>query len=410
MDLNCYFEQWQCSPQLDKKTFTQIRRHLALKCFKWDAQIGDVSTLAPFALILPTLVWQQLATLAEKLTSEANTAELQILQRPELMRQLGLPRQIVKILSEKSVQPSPAAARVVRFDFHPTSDGWRISEANYDVPGGYTEASNFSKLMVQQFPGTTLAGNPANKLVDALTQTIPPKGHIALLSAAGYMEDQQITAYLAELLRQRGCNAYLATPEQIVWHNGFAHLNSEWYRGSLDAVMRFYQGEWLTKLPLDCNWSYFFHSSQTPICNPGSMLLVESKRFPLVWNQINSPLDTWKALLAETHDPRRVNWVTNRHWLFKSAFCNNGDTVTMLGMSDRTNYIPTICNILLDPNNWIAQRYFQTLPLTTPLGIMYPCIGVYTVNGKAAGIYGRIAPKPLINFAAIDIAVLIQDG
>ncbi|GBE91195.1 glutathionylspermidine synthase family protein [Nostoc cycadae] len=408
MDLNCYFEQWQCSPQIDKNTFAQIRRYLALNCYKWDAQVGDVSALATFALMLPQQIWTQLAALAEQLTTEANAAELELVQNPELIKELGLPRQIIQVISNKSVNLTPAAARVVRFDFHPTANGWQISEANYDVPGRYTEAANFSKLMAQQFPGTTLAGDPASQLVDALTQKMQPGGHIALLSAAGYMEDQQITAYLAELLYQRGCITHLANPHQIHWQNGVAHLKTEWYRGSLDAVMRFYQGEWLIQLTRNCDWSYFFRGSQTPICNPGSALLIESKRFPLVWKRLTSSLNTWKALLPETRDPRQVNWLKDRSWLLKSAFCNTGDTVMMPGVSDRSKYKSTVCHILLHPHQWIAQRCFQTLPLTTPIGIMYPCIGVYTVNGKAAGIYGRIAPKPLIDFAAIDVAVLIQ--
>ncbi|MBP5975039.1 glutathionylspermidine synthase family protein [Brasilonema sp. CT11] len=409
MDLNCYYSEWQCSPQLDEQTFAQIRNQLALYYFKWDSQVGDVSTLAPFAIIVPNHVWQQLAKLAEQLTAEALAAEYELLQRPELLKQLGLPRQVQKVLSKQSIELTPAAARVVRFDFHPTPVGWRISEANSDVPGGYTEAANFSKLMAQQFPGTKLAGDPSAKLSDALAQTIQLGGHIALLSAPGYMEDQQITAYLAELIKARGCTAHLATPAQIQWHQGVAYLQSECYQGSLAAVMRFFQGEWLIHLKSNCDWSYFFRGSKTPICNPGSVLLIESKRFPLVWDKLDSPLDTWKALLPKTRDPCEVNWLTDTNWLLKSAYCNTGDTVTMWGISDRTKYIQTFCDTLLHPGNWIAQRRFQTNKLQTPLGIMYPCMGVYTVNSKAVGIYGRIARKPLIDFAAIDVAVLIQD-
>jgi hypothetical protein len=37
---------------------------------------------------------------------------------------------------------------------------------------------------------------------------------------------------------------------------------------------------------------------------------------------------------------------------------------------------------------------------------MYPCLGVYTIDGRAAGIFGRMAPSPLINMTAIEVAVL----
>jgi hypothetical protein len=42
--------------------------------------------------------------------------------------------------------------------------------------------------------------------------------------------------------------------------------------------------------------------------------------------------------------------------------------------------------------------------------MIFPCLGVYTVNGKAVGIYGRYSPRPLIDYAAVDVAVLISAG
>jgi hypothetical protein len=83
--------------------------------------------------------------------------------------------------------------------------------------------------------------------------------------------------------------------------------------------------------------------------------------------------------------------------------------VTMRGLSDRRQYWRTVGQALLRPDQWIVQRRFETVGIPTSEGVMYPCLGVYTVNGQAAGIYGRMARQPLINFAAIDVAVLIQD-
>jgi hypothetical protein len=37
---------------------------------------------------------------------------------------------------------------------------------------------------------------------------------------------------------------------------------------------------------------------------------------------------------------------------------------------------------------------------------MYPCLGAYTVDGRAAGLFGRMASRPLIDLAAIEVAVL----
>jgi hypothetical protein len=39
---------------------------------------------------------------------------------------------------------------------------------------------------------------------------------------------------------------------------------------------------------------------------------------------------------------------------------------------------------------------------------MYPCIGVYTIDGKAAGVYGRVGKKPIIDQYAFEAAVLVN--
>ena len=93
---------------------------------------------------------------------------------------------------------------MVRFDFHPTPEGWRISEANSDVPGGYTEAAAFSKLMAEQTDGARLVGSPVEGLVEGLSRVAGVMGGlpVGLLAATGFMEDQQITAYLAGELEQ----------------------------------------------------------------------------------------------------------------------------------------------------------------------------------------------------------------
>ena len=34
---------------------------------------------------------------------------------------------------------------------------------------------------------------------------------------------------------------------------------------------------------------------------------------------------------------------------------------------------------------------------------------VYTIDGRAAGIYGRLSPRPLVDYSAVDVAVLMND-
>ena len=398
-DLSCRPGAWECTPELDAARFAAIRRRLMLDHCKWDPQVGDVSTLARFALVLPAEEWGRLARLAERLAAETDSAERELLLRPDLMRRLGLPAAAVRALADAARPPTPAAARVVRFDFHPTPDGWRISEANSDVPGGWTEASSFAALMAEQFPGCMPAGDPAARLADALAASA---GRIALVAAPGYMEDQQVIAYVAALLRRRGCVPHLADPRQIRWVNGVAHAGAA---GPVDAVYRFYQAEWLAGLPSRLGWSCFFRGGVTSVCNPGTALLTESKRFPLTWDRLSAPLEAWRALLPPTVAPGRGR---GDGWLLKAALSNTGDDVILPGLAGRARRLAAFVQSRLWPSHWVAQRRFEATPLRTTVGLAYPCLGVYTVNGAAAGVYGRLAPRPLIDFAAVDVAVLVR--
>ncbi len=379
---------------------------MMLEGCKWDPQVGDTPTLAPFPLVLPASVVHSLEQLAERLTAEALFAERILWEQPDCCTLLSMPRPVRQALAVR-LEPTPAAARVIRYDFHPTSEGWRISEANADVPGGYTESSLFPRLMAEHCPGTRPAGDPAAALADAIVAKPGRPRAIGLLAATGHMEDQQVTALLAGLLRRRGCSTVRAHPRQVIWEDGIAVLASPARgRRPLDALVRFYQGEWLGRGVGRHSFAAFFRGGRTPVCNPGTALLIESKRFPLVWDRLGLELPTWRTLLPPTRDPRCLSGRFGPGWILKTAYCNTGDTVALPDGPDHRRWNRAVWEARLHPGRWVAQRRFEAQPIPTPCGLMYPCLGVYTIDGRAAGIFGRIAPSPLIDLAAIEVAVL----
>jgi glutathionylspermidine synthase len=394
---------------LDATTFSALRRRAVLDGCKWDPQVEDVATLAPFPLVMSAALWNELAVQGEKLAAEAMAAEEEIVRRPELLRLLSLPRKLENMLLENS-DLTPAAGRVMRFDFHPTTDGWRISEVNSDVPGGFSEASQFTGLIAEHFPELRPAGNPASAWSDALSAAAEPGRCIALLSATGYMEDHQVIAFLAARLRELGCQAHLANPQQIFWSDGIAHLDTAWHRGPLDVILRFYQAEWLSRLPEKSGWKYFFRGGRTRVANPPLSVISESKRFPLTWDKLSQPLPTWRELLPETRDPRNAPWSSDDHWLLKTAMCNNGDTVSIRQLMRPNDWLWTRMSARVCPRKWVAQRRFESVPVSTPVGPRHVCIGIYIVNGRAAGAYARLSEKPVIDFAAVDVALLLENG
>src|SRR5688572_29756398 len=131
--------------------FRKLRLRTIFECFKWDPQVEDTSVLAPFPIFLSKKVWTELAQLAGQLAQETIAAELEILQRPELLKALALPRTIWKLLAGTASDRAgwKNHPRVMRFDFHFTTEGWRISEVNSDVPGGFIEADGFTQLMAE---------------------------------------------------------------------------------------------------------------------------------------------------------------------------------------------------------------------------------------------------------------------
>jgi hypothetical protein len=393
---------------LDAAAFARLRQRMILDGCKWDPQVGDMGTLAPFPLIMKAAAWREIAGLAELLSVEALAAEEEILRRPELLPELGFPARLVEVLlDETPLTPTPG--RIMRFDFHLTTYGWRISEVNSDVPGGFSEGSLLPALMAEQFPHLRPAGDPADAWTSALAASAGPGGRIALLSAPGYMEDHQVISFLAAKLHEHGCLALLAKPEQVSWDDGRAHLATSGRPLPLDVVVKFYQAEWLSRLSHKLSWKFFFRGGKTPVANSALAVISESKRFPLVWDRLSTPLPTWRALLPETRPLRSAPWSTGEGWLLKTAMCNNGDTVRSRSSVSPRDWLWTRLDAALRPGQWLAQRRFESVPLATPVGPRHTCIGVFTVNCKTAGSYIRMSPRPLIDYAAVDAAMLLDD-
>src|SRR3954453_19153930 len=92
--------------------FAAVRREMLLRGCKWDPQVGDEATLAPFPLLLAYSAWGQLAAGAEQLGRELREAEMELLARPALHRRLGVPARIRRALREAR-RESRAAARIL---------------------------------------------------------------------------------------------------------------------------------------------------------------------------------------------------------------------------------------------------------------------------------------------------------
>jgi hypothetical protein len=183
---------------LPPKVYHEFRRDVIFSCFKWDPQVGDANTIADHVIVISQATAEMLAERAEALAKETSALERALLSRPDLYRKLGLPPQIRKALTLTGAHLPERGVRVMRFDFHPTTTGWNVSEVNSDVPGGFSEAALLPNLAAQYFPGTSQFGHVGRHLAEALSKAIEKPGRVAFVYATSYADDRQVMQFLAQ--------------------------------------------------------------------------------------------------------------------------------------------------------------------------------------------------------------------
>lgn len=394
---------------LDSETWGRLRMKAIFEHCKWDPQSQDNAVLARYPIVLSARALAELQELSERLAAEALEAERELLERPDLWGELGIPRKIRRALRTRIGEIDAKHVRVMRFDFHLTDEGWRISEVNSDVPGGYVEATGWNSLVAAQDSNLRTLPSPSQNLARAIRSNIQTDGPVALVHATNYSDDRQVMAHLASELRREGIRGLLVGPANIEWRGGWAFLRSQGGPIRLAAAIRFFPAEWLPQLRWRECWESWFSGAETILCNPCSAILLQSKRFPLIWKSLKTELNTWEQLLPTTVEPGEVTDSNRCDWVIKPAFGRVGEDVGMKDVTSDAELHKLWRSAKWHSRNWIAQRRFRTQPVLTEEGKVYPCLGVFTVNGKFAGIYGRAGRTPLINQEAQDVAVLVRD-
>lgn len=397
---------WSVAGPVARELYDEIRVQTMFECNKWDAQYEDVATLAPYAIVLERAAWDELQGLAEALARETLAAEKELLARPDLQRRLGLGRAIEKQLAAQHAPPACEMARVMRFDFHATAQGWKISEVNSDVPGGFIESSGFSELVRACFPELGTAGDVRRAYAGAVKDALPAGATIGLLHATAYTDDRQVMIYLAHELANAGLQPLLLSPADLEWNDGRASMAGS--GEPLDGILRFYPAEWLPNLPRRAEWRHFFRGSRTLLSNPATALLTQSKRFPLVWDELEAPLPVWRSLLPATRDAAGIRWRDREAWVLKPSLGRVGELVGIRGVNTEKEWRLVEKRIRWERRYWVAQERFDATSIEVGGQPAYPSLGVFVIGERAVGIYGRVAPRPLIDARASDVAVLVR--
>ncbi len=382
-----------------------IERKWQLDHFKWDTQVGDTSVLLRQPVLIAAVEWAWLLGKAEQAAREIYSLEQAIADNPTLHRLVGVPHPLGKLL------PPPGAPenslRTLRFDFHPTTGGWFISEVNTDVPGGFGEAGTLPALFEPYYGNILVPTRPLELWGDAVEAGIA-RGHVALLHAPGHLEDQQVIFALSRELKRRGYTPHsIQNPAALEWRDGHASLCTD-PKVRIHLVVRFYQAEWLAEMPNKSGWRELFKRPQgTRVMNPVECVISESKRLPLSFGVAGVACDTLRELFPECRDPGEISEANRQEWVLKAAYSNTGDAIHIGAELTRHAWGRLLQAARRNPRGWVAQRKFETLTLESARGPVRPCLGVFVVGNRAAGAYVRLARNLVTDAHALEAPLFV---
>ncbi len=394
-------EGLSCGEPLSRRGFAAVKERAVDEAFKWNISHDGADVLCDFPLLLERSLWRTLSDWAVRLAREAEVAEAELLDRPLLWSILGIPLRLQWGLRDTARVPS---LRYSRFDFHPTADGrFAITEGNLDVAGGWNEAA-VAALFSGHASGAMPAGDPARALAEALVERIGAGRAVGIMHLTRYAEDHQIARFLARVFTRHGLEAIHFDPTQLrgVGNRAGAAVNSG--VRPLDAVFRFFPADWACLIDAPRAWLSAVAKPGTLWSNPLTAVLTQSKRFPLLWRRLSTSVPTWSQLMPETRDPL---FTAGPEWILKPAMGHEGHRVGVAGVTPPARLRALWRSARVRPWSWAAQRSFRPAPTSTPHGPRFVCIGVYVVDGRAAGLYGRLAKAPLIDVEAQDVVVLV---
>lgn len=378
-------------------------------CYKWDPQFLDSNTISKHALVLTKQEARSLARLTELLDQETRDAELFLNTHLSLAKKLRLPKKLLSELKRMKNYDPKRHIRLTRYDFHPTKEGeWAISEVNSDVPGGFAEASLLPKLALQYLKSNKVESiDFGSHLVKALSKKIKKKGTVFFVHCTSYSDDRQVMQYLGDQMEQRGYHALYGAIDHLRFQNQEAISILDGHQGKVDGIVRFTPLEWVKDIKPK-TWSGYFDTT-TPSCNHPIAIFAQTKRFPFVWDKLESyglSFSTWRKLLPNTIE---VTKKVPPGYLYKPAWGRVGEKISIQEACEEGEYQKILKEVKRHPKSYILQKQFSSQLLESPEGEWFHvCIGSYAVDGKHAGFYARMSRKLRIDSDAEDISVLIE--
>ena len=397
---------------IPKDKYDEYRIDLMFDAYKWDPQFFDSNTIAKQALVITDEEHKELERLTEQLDEETRKAEEVLNKNLKLAKPLALPKKIYKELKKMKNYDPDKHIRLMRYDFHPTIEGkWAVSEVNSDVPGGFAESSIMPQMAIDVLNEKRYwYKNFGDILTNAIIKKVKAKGTIVLVHCTSYSDDRQVIQFLGDKLKQLGFRIIYAAADHLRFKNQEAFSILDGNEGKIDAIIRFTPLEWLIDIKPK-HWEGYFDTI-TPSCNHPIAIFAQTKRFPLVWDQLEKQgirLSTWRQLLPETVEVKNAKHKND--YIFKPTCGRVGEKISIKEACKEDEYRKIMADVKKHPKKYLAQKKFNSKPLISEEGeSFHVCLGSYSVEGKHAGYYARISKLPRIDSYAADIPVLIEKG
>ena len=390
--------------------YNEYKLDVMLDCYKWDPQFCDSNTVAKYALVLSEKEHEELKLLTEKLIKETTEAENFLNKNLKYTKALEIPNKFRSdIKSMKNYNPDKHI-RLMRFDFHPTLENkWAVSEVNSDVPGGFAEATLMNRKSLEYLSNENYyAISFGDFLADAIKKKVRQEGRIMLVHCTSYSDDRQVMQFLGDKLSGMGYEVIYAAADQLKFENGKAISILNNREGEVDGIIRFSPLEWVADMKTK-NWHGYF-DTETVSCNHPIAIFAQTKRFPFVWDLLESKgidLSTWRELLPETLEVNDKK--VDDKFIYKPVYGRVGENISIKEACKDDEYKKILKDVKRHPKKYLAQKKFNSRPLTNEDGEeFHVCIGSYGVENSHAGYYARISRSPRIDSYAADIPVLIE--
>lgn len=396
--------------RIPENYYYEYRLQAMFDCYKWDPQFCDNNTLAKYVLVLTKKENKEIIEFTKELEKETSLAEEYLNQNFKIAKKLALPKKILKQIPNMKSYNKTKNIRLMRYDFHPDINGnWVVTEVNSDVPGGFAESSLLPELARKIINNSELEFvSFGEKMIEVINKKLNKTGTIMMVHCTCFSDDRQVMQYMGDRLKKEGYKIIYGASDHISFKYKQAYCILDGNEEKIDLIFRFTPLEWLIQMK-PRKWNGYFNTN-TISCNHPISIYAQSKRFPLIWNELekaNIKMTTWKKLLPETLEVKNLG--QKKGFIYKPVFGRVGEKISIKEACRGNEYKKIMQDVKKHPKQYLAQKKFESLPLSGENEEKYHvCIGSYIIDGEHAGYYARVSEYPRIDSYAADIPVLIE--